>query len=161
MRLVPAPFAGPQRTPVTVECPVTIRFAQLYARLCPCEAEASTKFSHLKSIYPRTSPGALALIWLLLTAGDVESNQGPRNWKYPCGFCSKPVNASARYTVRSMLLLATHKVIGMSPEEYSELQTQTTSGTVKSVTERLSLSRTYPTPTPFLTLPRKPATFRP
>ena len=30
-------------------------------------------------------------IMLLMLCGDVPSNPGPRNWKHPCGFCSKPV----------------------------------------------------------------------
>jgi len=103
--------------------PFTIRFAPLYARLCPCEAVALTKFSHLKSIYPRTSPRALALIWLLLTAGNVESNPGPRNWKYPCGVCSKPVKANQRSVQCEVCQYWLHtRCIGMSPEKYSELQ---------------------------------------
>ena len=30
-------------------------------------------------------------IMLLMLCGDVPSNPGPRNWKHPCGLCSKPV----------------------------------------------------------------------
>ena len=37
-------------------------------------------------------PVSLLLSLLLLSSGDVELNPGPaRNWKYPCGVCSKPV----------------------------------------------------------------------
>ena len=30
-------------------------------------------------------------IMLLMLCGDVSSNPGPRQWKYPCGSCAKPV----------------------------------------------------------------------
>ena len=60
----------------------SVRLAPVCLKLRGCEVLFCRKFSHLR---PSGSPLS---IWL---AGDIESNPGPRNWKYPCCVCSAPV----------------------------------------------------------------------
>ena len=42
----------------------------------------------------RTNCVELYGIIILLLSGDVESNPGPRQWKYPCTLCAKPVKSN-------------------------------------------------------------------
>ena len=78
---------------------------------------ASARFSHLRT------HRSLLSFWLILLAGDVEVNPGPRNWKYPRGVCAKPVKSNQRGVQCEVCTLWLHtRCIGVSNEEYAELQ---------------------------------------
>ena len=100
-----------------------------------CEAAAITRFSHLRA------PRFLISIWLILLGGDVEVNPGPRNWKYPCGVCAKPVKSNQRGVQCDVCTMWLHtRCIGISNEEYAELQGSDESWCCKKcVTEALPL----------------------
>jgi len=60
---------------------------------------------------------------LLLLAGDVQLNPGPRNWKFPCGICEKPVKSNDKGIFCDVCQKWLHtRCIGMTDDEYSELQ---------------------------------------
>ena len=53
----------------------------------------------------------------------MEVNPGPRNWKYPCGVCAKPVKSNQRGVQCDVCTMWLHtRCIGISNEEYAELQ---------------------------------------
>ena len=69
-------------------------------------------------------PVSLLLSLLLLSSGDVELNPGPaRNWKYPCGVCSKPVRSDQKGVQCDLCSTWLHaRCIGLSLQDYFELQ---------------------------------------
>lgn len=76
-------------------------------------------------------------VMLLLLAGDVQLNPGPRNWKFPCGIGEKPVKGNHKgiFDV-CQIWLHTH-CICMTDDEYSELQASPDSWSCKRLREAL------------------------
>ena len=123
LRSTPTPCGDPQLSTTTGESPSTIRFASGKVCLQLCEVSALTRRSHLRAIYPKVSLRSLLSIWLLICAGDIEINPGPRIWKNPCGVCAKPVKSNQQGVQCEVCYKWLHtKCIGLSNEEYSELQ---------------------------------------
>ena len=97
--------------------PWSIWFVPVRLKVQLCEVVASARFSHLRM------HRSLLSFWLILLAGDVELNPGPRNWKYLCGVYSKPVKCNQRGVQCEVCTSWLHtRCIGISNEEYAELQ---------------------------------------
>ena len=117
LRLSPALCVEPQGNHIPGDPLDSVRFAPACLKVQLCEVVAVSKFSHL-----RASRSLLTTV-LLLLAGDVEVNPGPRTWKYPCGVCAKPVKRNQRGVQCDVCLSWLHtRCIGVSNEEYGELQ---------------------------------------
>ena len=82
--------------------------AYLFSRRCPdaqhnskrCAAELRASELHKQTWRRPGTRCAMTGLLLLLLSGDVSLNpgpdSGPRNWKYPCGTCQKPVRSNQR-----------------------------------------------------------------
>ena len=85
---------------------------------------------------------------LMLMSRDVD---GPYEWKYPCGVCSKPVSSRQRGFQFDVCCYWLHtKCIGLSNEDYSVLQQSDESWSSKKC-QREAMPSTFQAPIPYST----------
>ena len=124
-RTSPTYCDDPQCTNTTEEAPNTIRFAPAL-RVQSSEvvvAASSLNFCRRRLSILRLSQRSLLSIWLLLLAGDVEVNPGPRGVRHPCGVCSKAVRSNQKTILCEVCYYWLHtRCIGMLEPEYLDLQ---------------------------------------
>ena len=116
--LVPSDINDISMTSVTGESPYTIRFAPTVLKLSSIDVAAckATFRRHL-------SNPSLMTIGMLLLAGDVEINPGPRVYRFPCGVCSAPVKSNQKGIFCDVCSSWLHaRCIGLNNEEYLDLQ---------------------------------------
>jgi len=76
-------------------------------------------FSHLS----HPSGTKLITICTILLSGDIELNPGPRQYKHPCGVCSKPVKSNQKGIQCEVCNFWLHtRCIGIPDDEYRQLQ---------------------------------------
>ena len=125
-RISPTSRDNPQCTTNTGEAPDTIRFApvHLYVQSCEAVAALSPNFFHRRLSIFKLSRHSLLSTSLLLLAGDIEVNPGPKaRVRHPCGVCSKAVRSNQKAILCEVCYYWLHaKCIGMSEPEYIDLQ---------------------------------------
>ena len=116
-RISPSSRDDPQCITNTGEAPDTIRFAPVHLHIQSCDVTASSPnfFCRRLSIF-RLSQYSLLSSWLLLLAGDVEVNPGPKaGVRHPCGVCSKAVRSNQKAILCEVCYCWLHvRCIGMS-----------------------------------------------
>lgn len=81
------------------------------------ELLCASKISHLE---PSRFPTSL---WILLLAGDIEVDPGPRQWRFPCEVCSAPVKNNQKGVQCDVCDSWLHaRCIGLSTDDYAKLQ---------------------------------------
>ena len=117
LRLCPDLCDEPLHHTTIWDSPFSVRFAPVSLNYSAIEIVLCRKFSHLKS------SSCHPLFLLLLLAGDVEINPGPRHFRFPCGVCSAPVKSNQRGVQCEVCANWLHtRCIGVSNEEYASLQ---------------------------------------
>jgi len=95
------------------------------AHLNSLDIIASTRRpSHLIFSHPSHPSGTkLITICAILLSGDIELNPGPRQYKHPCGVCSKPVKSNQKGIQCEVCNFWLHtRCIGIPDDEYRQLQ---------------------------------------